>query len=80
MTIQFDIFGHARAKQGTKSVYCNEVFVGSRRRERKVVQVFYYDEEYDKISHTRGCCCKSPSYCKSRESAERMVNRFFNEK
>ena len=76
MTLNFDIFGTAKAQKGTKRVTVYDGYDGN----KYLVKVMYFDEEYDRISHTRGTCCKPMSTCRSRKSAERMVNRFFNER
>lgn len=71
MTLNFDIYGKAKAAQGTKSVTVCDGYDGN----KYWVKVLYYDTRYD--NSPVPSCCKPMSVCKSRESAERMVNRFF---
>lgn len=79
MTLEFNIFGKAKATYGTKTVYATEKFVAANPRhgksERMVVMLKYYDKNFDASPFPM--CCKSPSICKDRKSAERLANRFF---
>ncbi len=74
MKLEFNFNGIATAKQGTKKVKVCEGYVG----DKYFIKVFYYDINYDNSSVPQ--CCKTPSSCKNRECAERMVIRFFNQK
>lgn len=56
---------------GPKSASCLVTFRG----DVKVIVIYYYDERAGLDS---GCCCKSPSFCKSVESAERKIKRFLS--
>lgn len=73
MTLEFNFNGIAKAEQGTKKVIVCEGYVGN----KYFVKVYYYDTNYDNNSVPQ--CCKTPSSCKNRECAERMVNKFFSQ-
>lgn len=72
--INFCIDSINRFAQGTKRVVVHNKYNGNKR----VLEVFYYDTNFDKISFSIGCCCHAPSRCKDEASAERMIKRFFS--
>lgn len=61
---------------GTRRAVACQSYEGNTR----IVSVYYYDTEYDKVSCTIGCCCHSVSKCKTNEGAERLINRFLTVK
>lgn len=71
MKLNFNVFGQAKAEQGTKSVIVYDGYNGN----KYWVRVLYYDTRFD--NSPIPSCCKPMSICSSRESAEKLVNRFF---
>lgn len=71
MKLNFNVFGQAKAEQGTKSVIVYDGYNGN----KYWVRVLYYDTRFD--DSPIPSCCKPMSICSSRESAEKLVNRFF---
>jgi hypothetical protein len=68
--------GKIEYQQGSKRIIAYRTYNGN----KQIIKVYYYDEEYDRIAHTKGCCCQSPTFASTEAGALRQINKFFKTK
>lgn len=74
--LNISLIGSTEYKQGSKRIHAFNSYRGNKR----IIEVYYYDEEYDRTSMTKGCCCQSPTFASTEAGALRQINKFFNAK
>lgn len=73
--IQIPMTGYLRLQKGGKRIAARRTFHDN----EEVFEVSYFDTEYDKLTHTKGECCRRPTIAKTEAWAIRKINDFFNE-
>ena len=72
--LRIPYIGSLEIKKGTKRVVAFRDYCG----DKEIFCVIYWDENYDKIAHTKGVCCQPPTRAKTEKGAIRKINQFFN--
>lgn len=78
INIKFSLLGKVEYEQGSKRIVALITYRG--RNGNKTYEVYYFDKEYDRLAHTNGCCCQSPTFASTEAGALRQINKFFNAK
>lgn len=72
--LHIPITGTTRYEQNGKRIVAYVNFKGNKR----IYNVFYYDEAYDRVARTTGVCCQAPTFASTEAGALRQINKFFN--